>query len=132
MNINHLITLNNVTVSSSQTLRFIFEIRKWPNETGTIYIFFYIYTCSSVINSITRCFVEQKVNLLVILFSHQIRGRRGRDGMVFRFTTTYAISAYHHICYEFESRSWRGVQHYVINFVSDFRHVGGFLRVLHQ
>jgi hypothetical protein len=25
-----------------------------------------------------------------------VRGRRGRDGMVFGFTTTHAISAYHH------------------------------------
>ena len=44
--------------------------------------------------------------------------------------TTYAISAYHHWCCEFESRSGRGVQHYVIKFVSDLRQVGGFLRVL--
>jgi hypothetical protein len=29
---------------------------------------------------------------------------------------------------EFESRSERGIQHYVINFVSDLRQVGGFLR----
>jgi hypothetical protein len=44
-------------------------------------------------------------------------GRRGRDCMVFGFNTTYAISAYHHRCWEFESRSGRGVQHYVIKFV---------------
>jgi hypothetical protein len=44
-------------------------------------------------------------------------------------TTTYAISAYHHWRCEFESRSGRGVQHYVIKFVSDLRQVGGFLRV---
>ena len=31
---------------------------------------------------------------------------------------------------EFESRSGRGVQHYVIKFVRDLRQVGGFLRVL--
>jgi hypothetical protein len=31
---------------------------------------------------------------------------------------------------KFESRSWQGVQHYVINFVSDLRQVGGFLQVL--
>jgi len=31
----------------------------------------------------------------------------------FGFTTTYAISAYHHWCCEFESRSRKGV-HYVI------------------
>ena len=41
---------------------------------------------------------------------------------------TYAISAYHHWCCEFESRSGRGVQHYVIKLVSDLRQVGGFLR----
>ena len=34
--------------------------------------------------------------------------------MVVWFTTTYAISAYHHGCCEFESRSGRGAQHYVI------------------
>jgi hypothetical protein len=59
-----------------------------------------------------------------------IRGRRGRDRMVDGFTTIYAISAYHHCCCEFESRSGRGVQQYVINFVSDLRQIGGFLRVL--
>jgi hypothetical protein len=35
------------------------------------------------------------------------RGRRGR--MVVGFTTTYAISTYYHLSYEFESHSWRGV-----------------------
>jgi hypothetical protein len=45
------------------------------------------------------------------------------------FTTTYAISAYHHWCCKFESRSRRGVQHYVIKFVSDLRQVDGFLQV---
>jgi len=42
-----------------------------------------------------------------------LRGRHGRDGMVVGFTNTYAISAYRHWCCEFESRSGRGVQHYV-------------------
>ena len=46
-------------------------------------------------------------------------GGRGRDRMVAGFTTTYAISAYHHWRCEFESRSGRGVQHYVIKCVSD-------------
>jgi hypothetical protein len=59
-----------------------------------------------------------------------VRGTRDRDRMVVGFTTTYAISAYHHWCCEFESRSGRGVQHYVIKFVSYFRQVGGFLRVV--
>ena len=43
---------------------------------------------------------------------------------------SYAISAYYHWCCVFESRSGRGVQHYVIKFDSDLRQVGGFLRVL--
>jgi len=46
------------------------------------------------------------------------------------FTTTCAISAYNHWCCELESRSGRGVQHYVIKIVSDLQHVGSFLLVL--
>ena len=55
-------------------------------------------------------------------------GRRDRDRIVVGFPTTYAINAYRHWC-EFEFRSGRGVQHYVIKFVSDLRQVGSFLRV---
>ena len=65
--------------------------------------------------------------LYLLLFSG---GCRGRVRMVVGFTTTYAINVYHHGCCEFESRSGRGVQHYVIKFVSDLRQVGGFSRVL--
>jgi hypothetical protein len=36
-------------------------------------------------------------------------GRRGRDRMVVGFTTTCAISVYHHQSCEYESRSWSGV-----------------------
>jgi hypothetical protein len=50
--------------------------------------------------------------------------------MVVGFTTTYAVSAYHHRCCEFKSQSGQGVQHYVKKFVSDLGQVGGFLRVL--
>ena len=50
--------------------------------------------------------------------------------MVVGFTTTYAISAYHHWCCEFESWLGQGVQHYVIKFVSDVWQVSGFLWVL--
>jgi len=32
---------------------------------------------------------------------------RGRYRMVVGFTTTFAISAYHHLNCEFQSRSWR-------------------------
>jgi len=66
--------------------------------------------------------------------AYAFRHHRGRDHMIVGFTTTYAISAYHHQCCEFESRSGRGVQHYVIKFVSDlhrsvvFSWSSGFLR----
>jgi len=56
-------------------------------------------------------------------------GCHGRDRRVVGFTTTYAISAYHHWCCEFESRSGLGGQHYVIKFVCDLRQVIGFLQV---
>jgi hypothetical protein len=58
------------------------------------------------------------------------RGRRGSNCMVVGFTTTYAISSYHHWYCEFESRSRQGVQHYPMKFVSDLRQVGGFFWVL--
>ena len=45
-----------------------------------------------------------------------VRGRRSRFRVVVGFTTTYALSAYHHWCCEFEPRSGRSVQHYVIKF----------------
>jgi len=44
------------------------------------------------------------------LFHKFERSRRGRDRMVVGFSTTYAISAYHHWCWEFKSRSGRGVK----------------------
>jgi hypothetical protein len=53
------------------------------------------------------------------LISVCLQGRRDRDRMAVGFTTTYANGAYHHLCCEFESHSGRGVQHYVIKFVSD-------------
>jgi hypothetical protein len=64
---------------------------------------------------------------IVVKYQIHLRGRRGRDRMVVVFTTTYAISAYYHISCEFESRSGRGVQYYVIKFVSNLRQVSGFL-----
>ena len=52
------------------------------------------------------------------------------DRMVVGFTTSYIIGVHHHYCCEFESRSWRGAQHYVMKFLSDLRQVGGFLCAL--
>jgi hypothetical protein len=64
--------------------------------------------------------------MTLLLFTCLSRGRR--DRMVVGFTTTYVISAYHHWCCEFESRSGRGAQHYVIKLVSDLRQISGFLQ----
>ena len=66
------------------------------------------------------------------IFENVVRGSRCRDRTVVGFSTTYVISAYHHLHCEFESHSCEVylIQHYVIKFVSDLRQVGGFLRVL--
>ena len=51
---------------------------------------------------------------------HSLLGTIAVVIMILGFTTTYAIWSYHHsVCCEFESCSLRGVQHYVITFVSD-------------
>ena len=59
-------------------------------------------------------------------------GRHCRDRMVVGYTTTCAISAYHH--YAVNSNPANGdvfsIQHYVIKSVSDLLHDGGFMRVL--
>jgi hypothetical protein len=42
-------------------------------------------------------------------FKNKNRGRRGCDCMVVGFTTTCAITAYHHLSCVFKASSWRGV-----------------------
>ena len=76
--------------------------------------------------------IHYLINVINFLVTNNKRGRRGRDRMVVGFTTTFAISVYHHWSCDFESRSGEVylIQPYVINFVSDLRHVGGFLRAL--
>ena len=52
--------------------------------------------------------------------------------MVVGFTTTYAISVYHHYSCEFEFTHGdvNSIQYDAINFVSDLREVSGFLQIL--
>ena len=69
-----------------------------------------------------KSFKRNNCRLDVLLRNN--RGRHGRDRMVDEFTTTYAISVYHHWCCEFESRWGRGDQHYVIKSVSYLRRPG--------
>ena len=54
---------------------------------------------------------------------------RSRDRMVVGFTTTYAISFYHHQ-HVVSSNPNQAIQRYVIKFVRDWRQVGGFLRLV--
>jgi hypothetical protein len=56
--------------------------------------------------------------------------RCGRDHMVVGFTTTYAISAYHHWCCKKVRISIRARCTTLCDLISDLRQVGGFLRVL--
>jgi hypothetical protein len=46
------------------------------------------------------------------------------------FNVVGVFPYFHYTCCEFESQSGRGLQHYVIKFVSDLREFGGFLRVI--
>jgi len=88
---------------------------------------------ASVVVCVCKLFTFQSIShhaLAQLVLKYIYRGHRGRDRMVVGLATTYAISAYHHLCCEFESRSGRGVQHYVLKFVSDLRQVCGFLQVL--
>ena len=52
------------------------------------------------------------------------RCRRGRDRMVVGFTSTCAISAYHHQSWQFEPRSWQDVLDTVCDQVCQWRATG--------
>ena len=56
--------------------------------------------------------------------------RRGRQRMVVGFTTTCAISVYHHHnnMLNLPHGGMYTMQHFVIKFVSDLRQAGGFFR----
>jgi hypothetical protein len=84
------------------------------------FVCLFVWWCLTQLSTIFQLYVSFSFN----------RARRGHEGMVVGFTTTYAISAYHHWCYEREFRSGGGVQHYGIKFVSDFRQIDGILWVL--
>ena len=96
-----------------------------------IYIAHIVYApCGPLICELITLWLMTYIYIYILLKLNILANRRGRDRMVVGFTTTYAISGYHHWCCEFESRSRRGVEHYVIKFVSDLRQVGIFLCVL--
>ena len=57
----------------------------------------------------TNDLVSSSTPIFQLIMFNSWRGRRGRDNMVVGFTTTCAISAYHHESCGFEPCSWRGV-----------------------
>jgi hypothetical protein len=110
----------------------VFFYVQWFQVRGDCLFCWYWWNCWSSLYKLSFHNVFTSGNLHNLFHKKQklaliLRDRRGRDHMVVGFTTTYAICAHHHWCCEFESRSGRGVQHYVIKFVSNFPQVRGFL-----
>ena len=84
----------------------------------TIFIYVYMFVSSTYwyrihIYIFTWPIPKKNMWFLLILWTtlvfKAIWGCRGQDSMVVGFTTTYAVSAYHHCC-EFKPCSWWGVQ----------------------
>ena len=114
-------TRQNTKINITKTQHKILKNKKWatptPSKTNNKE-YWLLGECQIVLFGAWTCLPQ-----------NTRRDRRGCDRMVVRFTTAYAISAYHHICCKFGSRSWRVVQHYAMKFVSDMRQVGSLLRV---
>jgi len=68
-------------------------------------------------NNIENCFdfseseknLEDIITEYILISLYKCWGSHCRDRMVVGFTTTYAISTYHHQSCEFESRLWQSV-----------------------
>jgi hypothetical protein len=95
-----------------------------------IYLFVYEYSevlfiCdfipywSCFVTPVEDSVVITRISMLTMSVIYNNKGRR--DRMVAGYTTTYAISAYHNWCWVLDSNPGRGVQLYVIKFVSDSR-----------
>ena len=90
-----------------------------PNRTLLTFCVVYLYISCDFFNLTLTYFLLIARHIYIV----------GRARLVVGFTTTFAISTYHHLRCEFESCSGEvySVQHYVTKFVSDLRQVGGFL-----
>ena len=82
-------------------------------------------SCKSNYHAITATTIPR---IHITLIDHG--GSRGR--MLVGFTSTYVISGYHHLSYDFESQSWwvYSIHHYVIKIVSDLWLVSDFRQFL--
>ena len=65
----------------------------------------HVYIVDLCCGTCIHIFISNSSTVLFTLLSMWICGCCGRDHMVVGFTTTSAISAYHHWCCEFKSRS---------------------------
>ena len=59
--------------------------------------------------SINLYIIDERFSVIIVGSQKEICGRSDQDHIVVGFTTTCAISAYHHKSCEFESCSWWGV-----------------------
>ena len=97
----------------------------------------YILNFLDLSNQIVHCFPVELWFILCLLLSgymymyvSSMEGPSCHDLMVVGSIISYAISAYLHLHCEFESRPGEMYSiHHVINFVSNLRQVGDFLRV---
>ena len=92
-----------------------FSIEFWNCSDSTVFfVFSLLYDTRSIFRKVKRLLIQEihrkrkyKTNSSCLV--QFWKGIRGHDRMVVEFTTTYAISAYHHQSCVFESHSWRGV-----------------------
>ena len=73
-----------------------------------VYITFSIscdYYVKITLGNVSIPTIKLQINIKLCLYYNNVRSHRRRDRLVFEFTTTYVISAYHHWFCEFESRS---------------------------
>jgi len=75
------------------------ELRILPEQMSSSPVFSGVHVTRSLVLCV--CFVDRCLSFVlfpfvIVLCVLRCRGRRGRDRVVVGFTTTYAISAYHH------------------------------------
>jgi hypothetical protein len=121
----------NLTMSVNQTHDFNCNWHRLHRQSRCKFNYYMIMARKQVLKmAVIRWFDLLCLTLLSKILLQQYHGLDDHLGTLwpwsYGFITTYAISAYHHWCCECECRPGRGVQHYVIKFVSDLRQIGGY------
>jgi hypothetical protein len=105
----------------------LFFIIKWNRKYHLYHRWECLFVC--LFDGVWRYFQQYFNYIVEVSFIVGGNRRTGENHRPLGFTTTYAISAYHHWCSEFEPRSGWGVQHHVIKFVSDLRQIAVNCRI---